>query len=118
MKKSVFMLLLCLSTVLINAKGDVFNPSSTNIVQGLYRIVPPSHSPYSFVLFAKSTVAMMNDIYLTIIEYPFILTQKGNATKFLYIENIEYIYQEKGDRIILIPYETDGLQMIYLEKVK
>jgi hypothetical protein len=62
---------------------------------------------------------MMNDAYLGIVAYPFVLTQKGNATKFLYIGNVGYIYEEEfGDKVSLIPYEADGLQVIRLEKVK
>ena len=118
MKKMMLMLLLCLSTVLINAQRDVFNPVSTDIVQGLYKIIPPTVSPYTYVLFEKSSIAMMNDLYLTLIEFPFVLTQKGDSTKILYIASIGYIYQERGNKIILIPHDTEGLQVIYLEKVK
>jgi hypothetical protein len=118
MRKILFLLLLCLNTLPISAQKDVFNPVSTDVVQGLYKIIPPSHSIYSFVLFGSSTVTMMNDTYLGIVNYPFILTQKGNTTKFLIIGGIEYIYQETGDKVTLIPYETDGLQVMHLEKVK
>ena len=61
---------------------------------------------------------MLNDVYVGEVTYPFILSQKGNTIKILNIGSVEYIYQENGEKVTLIPYETDGLQIIHLEKVK
>lgn len=100
----------------LNAQKDVFNPSKFDVVQGLYKIMGTT-SPYTYVLFGTDKLMMLSSDYSTVVEYPFVMDQSG-TTLFLIVSGIRYIYRTKEDSVMLIPYATEGIQPIHLERMK